>query len=131
MSQNIQDDTNMTIRLLGLATGLVLALGISAAQAQISPFSGRGPRMDREDLAMMDKAAAPLFQGDTFTPGATSSWKNPASGWSGTVTATGTTKVSGLSCRVLDYKFDIPKRTDDRTYTAKWCRTKDGTWKLG
>ena len=121
----------MTTRIFGLAAAVVAGFGITAAQAQISPFSGRGPRMDREDVAMMDKAAAPLFQGETFTPGTTAGWKNPATGWSGTITAKGTTKVSGLACRVLDYHFDIPDRADDRTYSAKWCRTKDGTWKLG
>jgi surface antigen len=120
----------MNMRLLGVACALVLSCSV-AAQAQISPFSGRGPRMDREDLALMDKAAAPLFQGEAFTPGSTAKWSNPSSGWSGTITATGTVKVSGLNCRVLDYVFDIPKRPDNRSYTAKWCRTKDGTWKLG
>jgi surface antigen len=126
--------TMKSLRLGALAFACIigaLAMGASSANAQISPFSGRGPKMDREDVALMDKAAAPLFQGETFTPGSTASWKNPNSGWSGTVTAKGTAKVSGLSCRVLDYQFDIPKRADERSYTAKWCRTKDGTWKLG
>lgn len=121
----------MTKRVLALAACLVVATGISAAQAQINPFSRRGPKLTPADVAMMDKAAEPLFQGETFTPGSTASWSNPASGWSGTITAKGTTKVKGLSCRVLDYHFDFPKRPDDRIYTAKWCRTKDGTWKLG
>ncbi len=123
--------TGMKTRVFGLAVAVTIGVTSTAAQAQISPFSGRGPKMGLVDLDRMDKAAAPLFQGEGFTPGSVAKWNNPASGWSGTVTAKGTTKVSGLSCRVLEYYFDFPKRPDNSTYTAKWCRTKDGTWKLG
>lgn len=125
------NSTDLKPRLFGLVAALAIGLASGAAHAQISPFRGSGPKMGPVDLDMMDKAAAPLFQGDSFTPGSNAKWTNPTSGWSGTVTAKGTAKVSGLPCRVLEYTFDFPKRTDDRAYTAKWCRTTDGTWKLG
>ena len=95
--------TGMKTRVFGLAVAVTIGVTSTAAQAQISPFSGRGPKMGLVDLDRMDKAAAPLFQGEGFTPGSVAKWNNPASGWSGTVTAKGTTKVSGLSCRVLEY----------------------------
>lgn len=125
------NSTDIKTCLFGLAVALTIGLAAGAAHAQISPFKGSGPKMGAADLDIMDKAAAPLFQGESFMPGSVANWSNPASGWSGTITAKGTTKVSGLPCRVLEYYFDFPKRTDDSTYTAKWCRTKDGTWKLG
>eukprot|EP01037_Dinobryon_pediforme_P012382 gene12382-12469_t len=130
-----RDNIYMTPLRLGVLTFAcitgALALGASSAHAQISPFNRTGPKMQQSDLAAMDKAANPLFEGETFTPGAKASWSNPATGWAGTVTAKGTATVKGLPCRVLDYHFDIPNRPDTRLYTAKWCRAKDGTWKLG
>ena len=87
--------TGMKTRVFGLAVAVTIGVTSTAAQAQISPFSGRGPKMGLVDLDRMDKAAAPLFQGEGFTPGSVAKWNNPASGWSGTVTAKGTTKVSG------------------------------------
>ncbi len=110
---------------------IVLLFISGHAEAQISPFRGRGPKMGQDDVALMDKAASGVFEKDTFTPGETASWSNPSSGWSGTVTAIGTRKIAGLACRTVDYDFSAPKRTETRTYRANWCRTPDGTWKLG
>lgn len=130
-TQKSQDEIDMKKCFLGVAVAVAIGAFSTVAQAQVSPFSGRGPAMSTTDLDMMDKAAAPLFQGEGFTPGSVASWNNPASGWSGSVTAQGTTKVSGLPCRVLKYSFEYPERSNDSVYTVKWCRTKDGTWKLG
>ncbi len=119
------------VSLGALALIAFTAVAASAAQAQINPFRGAGPNMGPADMALMDKAASPLFQGETFTPGASANWSNPATGWSGTVRAVGTTKVQGLPCRVLSYGLKLPQDVGTREYEAKWCRAKDGTWKMG
>ena len=121
----------MMIRKTGLAAAVLLLCATTAAQAQlISPFGKKGPKMGRADIELMDKAAEPLFAGSDFKIGASADWSSPASGWSGSIKTIGEAKKSGLECRTLDYGFNLPKRTETRTYRVNWCQAKDGTWRL-
>jgi len=120
----------MTLRKLLFGLALLPLFGAGTAHAQINPFKGDGPKMQLADIALMDRAAESLIEGGGFTVGDSNSWKNAATGWSGSVTAVATTKRQGLSCRVLDYAISPPTRDASRTLRATWCQTKDGTWKF-
>ena len=113
------------------AVVVVAMLACSGAQAQINPFKGNGPKMQQTDLDLMAKAADPLIESTRFDIGAKSAWSNPASGWSGSVTAVGTDTRGTLACRVFDYDILAPRAEDESTFRLTWCQTKNGTWKLG
>jgi hypothetical protein len=117
-------------RLAGGVLLLLLSLGVvSHAQAQISPFRGKGPKLQPSDLSLMDAAATPLFEGADFSPGTARTWSNDKTGASGTVTLLGSATFQGLSCRQLRYDVTVPPRPS-APYRIDWCQTKDGTWKM-
>ena len=72
-------------RMTRLGCGVVLLLlGIAThAQAQISPFKGRGPKLQTSDFALMDAAATPLFTDASVSPGTARSWNNEKTGAGG------------------------------------------------
>ena len=120
--------TRMTRLAGGVALLLSLGLG-SAAQAQISPFKGKGPKLQLSDFSQMDAAATPLFTGESVGPGTARSWTNDKTGASGTVTLLGSTTYRGLVCRQLRYDITVPP-APAAPYRVDWCQTKDGTWKM-
>jgi surface antigen len=107
-----------------------ILLASPMAQAQLSPFKGKGPKMSGADIALMDRAAEPLFQADPFKPGATASWKNDQTGFSGTVTLMNEKRFQGMLCRNVKYDIMNQARQTERPYLVDWCRTPDGTWKM-
>ncbi|MCW3473338.1 RT0821/Lpp0805 family surface protein [Limobrevibacterium gyesilva] len=112
---------------LAFLLGLLIC---GAANAQINPFKGKGPRLDSSDLALMDKAAEPLFQAENATPGASATWNNERTGASGVVTILDSTQSHGMLCRKVRYDFSVQGRRSDRSLTLDWCRTADGTWRF-
>ena len=61
--------------------------------------------------------------------GQTSTWKNPDSGASGTVTPTRTYQsTAGQPCREYQQTVTIGGKTE--TVTGQACRQADGTWKV-
>ena len=115
-----------SIAALLMLTGMALS---GQADAQISPFKGKGPKLDSSDVAMMDAAATPLFEDAAVSPGTARSWKNDRTGAGGTVTLLGSTTYQGLVCRQLRYDVTIPPRPS-APYRVDWCQTRDGTWKM-
>jgi len=114
-----------------LAPGLmVLLLAFSSAQAQINPFRGsRGTRLNTADLAALGDATTRLLERPGLVPGGTETWRNPASGASGTITAGEALHHAGMSCRKLDYEATVPGPAPHRKAVLTWCKTKDG-WKV-
>ena len=119
-------------RMTRLAGGVLLLLmsGMTGeAQAQISPFRGKGPKLQPSDYSLMDAAAAPLFEEPGTSPGTTRTWSNEKTGAGGSVTLLGSTTYQGLVCRQLRYDIVVPPRPS-APYRVDWCQTKDGTWKM-
>jgi hypothetical protein len=114
-----------------LTVGLLLA-GTSASFAQINPFKGNGHPggLTKADVNMVFAAAGHLNSKDPIAPGDSEDWSNPASGNSGKVTVEKVFKSAGLSCHGLHYDLHYKTNRPDASYTADWCKTKSGEWKI-
>lgn len=86
-----------------------------------------GKSMDETDRMMAEHTAQRTLES---TPsGQTSTWSNPDSGHSGTVTPTRTYRTaSGSDCR--DYETTVYIDGNRETATGVACRQPDGTWKV-
>ncbi len=86
-----------------------------------------GKSLDRADrLAMKQTSQTAL---ETNPVGRTSSWSNPDSGHSGTVTPTRTYQTaSGSPCREYQQTVTIDGKTEQAYGRA--CRQPDGSWKI-
>ncbi|MBL4614155.1 MAG: hypothetical protein JKY27_04680, partial [Magnetovibrio sp.] len=89
--------------------------------------SSVGRSMDEQDRAMKQRTSQASLE---HTPtGATSSWKNPDSGHSGSVTPTKTYQRSdGTFCREFEQYVTIEGQ--DRKATGTACRQPDGSWRI-
>lgn len=86
-----------------------------------------GKSLDRADrLAMSQTTQKALEKAET---GQVSSWKNPDSGNSGTITPRKTyQRASGQYCREYQQTITVGGKTEQAYGTA--CRQPDGTWKI-
>ena len=131
--------TKETLGMLGGAAlgGLVGAqigggsgqLAATAAGVLLGAFVGReiGMSLDKADKMYAERSANEAFE---YSPsGQTSSWSNPDSGHSGTVTPTRTTYAeSGEPCREYQQTVTIGGQTEEAYGTA--CRQEDGSWRI-
>jgi surface antigen len=86
-----------------------------------------GKSMDDTDRMMAERTAQRTLE--TSPVGQTSSWSNPDSGHSGTVTPTRTYRTtSGDDCR--DYETSVYIDGQRETATGVACRQPDGTWQI-
>lgn len=109
----------------GSGSGKVLGAGLGAL---LGAFAGGqiGKYMDRQDKMRMEKTTqTALERGRT---GQTSSWKNPDSGHSGTVTTTQTFQNDGRYCREYTQTINIGGKIEKGYGTA--CRQPDGAWQV-
>jgi len=84
-----------------------------------------GNRLDQRDKELaMKQAQLSLEKSKT---GQSSSWHNPDSGHSGTITPTRTYEEGGTTCR--EYRHDVMIGDDKEQVTGTACRQADGTWK--
>jgi len=127
---------------LGAVTGAVLGgllgskvgggegqLWATGAGAIIGAIAGSsiGRSLDNTDRMMMERTSQASLE-HTKT-GATSSWRNPDSGHSGTVTPTRTYKSGdGNYCREFEQFVTINGEEQKATGTA--CRQADGSWRV-
>lgn len=107
-----------TGRLAAVAAGTLLGALIG---------SEVGSSLDKADkLAMAQTTQTTLETAPTGTP---STWNNPDSGHSGTVTPTKTYQNStGQYCREFSQTVNIGGRSEEAYGTA--CRQPDGTWQI-
>lgn len=123
------------VRALYLLFVAGVAMGISApASAQISTFGTRErgtQRLAPDDLKMMNAAAQSLYKAPDVANGSSTTWHNSRTGNGGVVTFDGPENIHGLSCRKLTYTINFKAQPDQNHYTVNWCKTADGSWKLG
>ena len=111
---------------VGSGKGQLLA---TAAGALLGAFVGNevGKSLDRADKVAMGQTVQQSLE--TAPMGTTSSWQNPDSGNSGTVTPANTFQRSdGAYCREFSQTISVGGRTEEAYGTA--CRQPDGSWKI-
>lgn len=86
-----------------------------------------GKSLDRADRAYAAQTTGQALEGNKV--GQTSTWTNPDSGHSGTVTPTRTfQESSGEYCREYQQQITVGGKTETAYGTA--CRQPDGSWKI-
>ena len=111
---------------VGKGKGRVVA---TAAGAAVGALLGSdiGRKLDKYDRIYAVKAQQSALE--TNKVGQPSSWSNPDSGNSGTVTPTNTFQHSdGTNCREFSQTVTVGGRTEEGYGTA--CRQPDGSWKI-
>ena len=104
-------------------------LATTAAGTLLGVFLGSsvGKSLDKADRIHASQTANTALERNTS--GQSSSWSNPDSGHSGTVTPTRTVQASnGLPCRDYETTVTIDEKTE--TAVGRACRQSDGTWKV-
>jgi surface antigen len=111
---------------IGSGTGKLIAVAVGTlAGAWIG--SEIGKRLDARDQAMMSSTTNRAL--DSNPNGQTSSWSNPQSGNSGTVTpTTRATNAQGQTCRNFSQTVSAGGEQEGRQGTA--CQQADGSWRI-
>lgn len=110
----------------GSGTGQLAAV---AAGTLLGAFLGSevGKSLDRADRLAMEQTTQNTLENKPV--GTTSTWSNPDSGHSGTVTPVKTFETtSGQYCREYSQTVNIGGKVEEAYGTA--CRQPDGTWKV-
>ena len=124
--------------LFGGAAGAVIGAQVGDGKGQLAAVavgavagaligSEIGKSLDRADQLYMQQTAQRSL--DSSPAGTTSTWQNPDSGHSGTVTPTRTYKKNnGEYCREFQQTVTIGGNIEEAYGTA--CRQEDGTWMI-
>ena len=118
----------------GAAGGLIAAAaGANPALIAFSVLAGGlvggaiGNRLDEKDKEMATQAAHQAFENNHT--GAPSTWQNPDTGASGSITPTRTYQIeNGQYCR--EYTQDITVGGEKHQTYGTACRQPDGSWKV-
>lgn len=111
---------------VGKGRGQLVAVGVGTL---LGAFVGSeiGKSLDNADRAVMSRTTQTSLE--TSPSGQRSSWRNPDSGNSGSVTPQPPYQTSsGQYCREFQQTVNIGGRTEEAYGTA--CRQPDGTWKI-
>lgn len=111
---------------VGGGSGRLVATGVGTL---LGAFLGSevGKSLDRADRQAMSNTTQETLE--TNPSGQTSTWQNPDSGNSGTVTPTSTYRNSeGQYCREYQQTVEIGGKSEQAYGTA--CRQPDGTWQI-
>jgi surface antigen len=114
---------------LGLPLALLLACRPAAAQF-MGPLWETNVTLTRADLGMIQAALVAKIHGRPA--GSSTTWSDPASGNSGTITLLKVSERQGQRCEQIEYRNyprDNWRPADNFVLTS--CRQPDGTWKLG
>ena len=111
---------------IGGGTGQLVAVAVGAlAGAYVGGEVGKS--LDRADKLSMERTSQRALESNRT--GQTSSWQNPDSGHSGTLTPTQTYQsAAGTDCREYQQTVTIDGKTERAHGRA--CREPDGTWKI-
>ncbi|MBK1698731.1 RT0821/Lpp0805 family surface protein [Rhodovibrio salinarum] len=110
---------------VGGGSGQLWATGAGAVLGALAG-SEVGKSLDRADKAYMAQTTQATLE--HTRSGETSTWNNPDSGHSGSVTPTRTYQQNGSYCREFQQTVTIGGETEQAYGTA--CRQPDGTWKV-
>ncbi len=100
------------------------------ASAQINPFGGaQGVTLSNDDFAIMSRAADKLLARPHLAVGSNESWKNPATGSTGTVSIQGNFARKALACHTLGYQVAPRGTPTDGIAVLDWCKTPQG-WRI-
>ena len=111
---------------IGSGKGQLIAVALGALGGA---FLGSevGKSLDKADRLYMERNARDTLE--RSRTGQTSSWRNPDSGHSGTLTPTRSFQTaSGQPCREYQQTVTIGGRTENAYGTA--CRQAEGSWKI-
>ena len=111
---------------LGSGTGNKIAIGAGVLAGGLLG-NNIGKSMDCQDRAYHGSAAQGALE--TQRSGVPSTWQNPDSGHTGSITPVRTyQQADGTYCRDFDQTITIDGRVEQATGTA--CRQPDGTWRI-
>lgn len=110
---------------VGGGSGQLWATGAGAVLGALAG-SEIGKSLDRADRAYMGQTTQASLE--HTRSGETSTWQNPDTGHTGSVTPTRTYQDNGTYCREFQQSVTIGGKTEDAYGTA--CRQPDGTWKI-
>lgn len=110
---------------IGGGTGQLAAVAIGAVAGGLFG-SEIGKSLDRADHAYIQQAAHNGLEYNQT--GQSTSWRNPDSGHSGTITPTRTYQANGRDCRDFDTTVNIEGKAEKAVGRA--CRQPDGTWRI-
>lgn len=111
---------------VGSGKGTVAAVAVGTLLGAIIG-SEIGKSLDNADKAAMAQSTQRTLESNPV--GVTTTWNNPDSGNSGTVTPTKTYQTtSGQHCREYTQTIQVGGKTEEAYGTA--CRQPDGSWKI-
>lgn len=110
-----------------LALWLILSL---PAAAQLNSFTRGGLELTSEDWAMLETAAARLYEPEEPQVGAVENWSNAESGNQGRIELLQTGEYQGMPCRKLQHEIKVKNVADPFRFTVDRCRTPEGAWKV-
>ncbi len=135
LQQTVHDNPKATKGALGGAIlgGVIGGVAGGGKYAAIGAVAGAllggvvGKKLDERDKRMAREAAQQAFE--SGQAGQASTWSNPDSGNSGSVTPTRTYQLaSGQYCR--EYQQDIVVGGEKHKAYGTACRQPDGTWRI-
>ena len=108
--------------------GFLFAAAVAQAQGLTLPWDTMTP-LTPEDRAMITSTVQQQIHGKRADTVAT--WRNPASGYSGTITLLSKSKRQGMPCERIEYQTMEPGSAQQHSrYVFTSCQLADGTWKL-
>ena len=113
-----------------LGTLCVAFVAIAPADAS-NPFRRSDFVLRTSDRQVLGEAARSLYLNEAAVPGDTATWRNPETGTAGTATFLGDTQYRGLPCRRVEHDIAIRGLANRYVYFLDYCRTADGSWKVG
>ncbi len=107
----------------GAGNVAMIALGTVAGAALGNSLGGSLDKIDQQYATRTTQQTL-----ETAPTGQVSTWTNPDTGNSGTVTPTRTYQMSGMNCREYTQTITVDGRSQ-HAY-GKACRQPDGTWQI-
>ena len=120
----------MDIRAIAVASACtLLAANLAQAQSWLSPSWYATTIVTHKDWKIIRDTVRHELHGQQ--PGTTATWRNPATGHTGTVALLGKSMRQGMPCERIDYRI-LSAKLGERPehYVFDSCRLPDGTWKL-
>jgi len=100
------------------------------AAAQVSPFRRVGLTLTKEDLALVEAAAAKLYAGENPRIGSIETWSNEKNKIGGTVVLIAAYTWNKMPCRRVSHQIVTAIRNDPYSVQIDRCRVASGEWKI-